>query len=302
MRLIGTADWHIRASNPQFRIDDYPMSTMNKVAYIVDIANRYKAGICVAGDIFDNVKVGYKYTNMLISILRKAKYGVYTVPGQHDQEHHGKDMLPTPYQTLIESGVIIDVNGKCVDGIVGIGWEGKLPNKCEYDNPDVIIMHYCVTEGDPPFFLEQEASSSRDLLKKYSQYSHLVCGDYHTPHITVHSSQLCINCGSIGRSSKDQYSHRPRVVLFDTKKPGKFKIIYLPIKPSKEVFNIPKETVIDDSFADQIKELAKELADRSERPNYVNTVKFLLKKSGGNKRHSQIAQKYLRIGRTSNGR
>jgi DNA repair exonuclease SbcCD nuclease subunit len=298
MRAIAVADIHVRASNPQFRIDNYPDMILWKVEFIVDTANWYKAKICIAGDIFDNVLVGYRYTNRLIQILRKAKYGIYTVPGQHDQEHHGQDMTPTPYQTLIESGVIIDVNGKCVDGIYGLGWECEFSDVRKGTNPGILIIHYCVTDGVPPFFLEGNAKSSEEILQKYDMFSHIVCGDYHIPHINSSEKRLCINCGSIGRSNKDQMEHKPRIVLFDTKRPGKYKKIFIPIKSSDEVFNVPEEVEVDEKFSEQIKELAEELANKEERPNFVNTVKYIMQKSKAPLRQNKIAQKFLRMGRT----
>ncbi len=297
MKGIAVADIHTRASNPQFRIDSYPIAILNKVKFIVKTANKYRATIFIAGDIFHNLKVSYKYTNQLIRILRKAKYGIYTVPGQHDQEHHEQDMTPTPYQNLIEAGVITDVNGKCINGICGIGWEGVSPTISNDVAHSILIMHYCVTDGTPPFFLKKSAKSSTEIIKQYSKYSHIICGDYHVPHIKRIGDQLCINCGAIGRSNKDQYNHKPRIVLFDTDRPGKYKIIYVPIEPPEKVFNIPVDMEVDDTFSDQIKELAEELSNKSKRPSFTNTVKILMNKSNAPSRQINIAQKFINIGR-----
>ena len=301
---LAVADLHIRSTNPQYRIDDYPIAILKKVSFIISTANRYKASIFIAGDIFDNVRVGYKYTNKLIKILRKAKYGIYTIPGQHDQEHHEQDMEATPYQTLIESGVIHDVNNIRIDGIFGIGWESSRPE--DETSGDVLIMHYCVTPNEPPFFLKDSASSAFELSNRFSNWKTIICGDYHIPHIFVNKmgnkcNNLLINCGSIGRSNKDQWNHKPRVVLFDTKRPGIYKNIFIPVESSEKVFNIPDDIPINEEFSAQIKELAGELLSKNDRPTFGNTVKFIMQKSMASKRKIDIARKFISIGNANNG-
>ena len=109
-RYILAADLHIRSSKPQFRIDKFEATVLRKVAFIVYCANKSKADILFAGDIFHNILVKTRLINKVIRILKKCKGKIYAIPGQHDMENHSDDLLPSPFLTLAEAGVIIDVS------------------------------------------------------------------------------------------------------------------------------------------------------------------------------------------------
>jgi DNA repair protein SbcD/Mre11 len=294
MKYILTSDWHVRASNPKYRVDEYSESLFNKIAWIVRLSNKMNIPIIVPGDLFENIRVGIRTINRLIRILKKCKNKIYCVPGQHDKEFHGVDLLPTPYLNLMESGAIVNLGNVKIDNLYGIGWAEKSSEKYEVDDDTVIVMHYCTTPGDPAFFLEENALSSDDVLRSFSEFRNIVTGDYHTPHVKISNikGQILVNPGCIGRSKKDQINFKPRVYILDTKSRSVSKI-YIPIRPSEDVFNIPENVdVIDKEFSEHIEKIIESSKNEENKPSFISTVRNILKVGNFTDRQKEIAEKF----------
>lgn len=74
MNIIATADWHLSKTTPISRTDtDYFQTCLDKVQQIVDYARKFDAIICVAGDIFDNLRVTPYMINRLYEILHGVR-------------------------------------------------------------------------------------------------------------------------------------------------------------------------------------------------------------------------------------
>jgi DNA repair exonuclease SbcCD nuclease subunit len=295
-KYILCADLHIRSSRPQYRIDNFGETVLYKLKFIVWCANKHNAHIIIAGDIFDNIKIGTRVINRVIRILKKCKNKVYAVPGQHDMEMHGEDLLPSPYLTLVEAGVIIDVSGTTADNVCGIKWEGNYWIPAKINDKMVMVVHHTITPQEPPFFLKDSAMSADDLMEKLSPFNYIVCGDYHSPHTKIKKNvfggrQVLINCGSLTRSSKDQYDYQPCIYLLDTAV-SKFKKIKVPIKPAEEVFRIPKDTKAEDAKLSEHIANIIELTKAEGKPDFITTVKVIMKDEEFSDKQRNLALKY----------
>ena len=308
MKYICSADWHLRSTNPVSRLDDYSETILRKIGFIVECANQYNAAMLVAGDLLHNTKVStvsYEAINRLSALLKQCTKGVYAVPGQHDLLNHNEDITKSPYGTLVDSGAIINIavnpalkQGTIVENIYGCGWGYMDFTDNEHmhnSSADIVLLHFCVTPGDPPFFLAEQAKKSSDVASYFNSYMFIIAGDYHIAHKYKHKNTLLINCGSVGRSNKDQMNHKPACYLIDTDKPGKVKRIIIPHKSAEEVFS--KASLVQDThtseFSDKIKELSELLKDKKKQPNFKNTVLYLMKKYNTTKEEIELAESYM---------
>jgi exonuclease SbcD len=289
-RYILSADWHIRGSRPQYRIDDYCETLLGKIEFIVDTANKHDADIIVAGDIFNNIKVGIRVINRVIQILRKLKGTCYTVPGQHDLEGHNDTLDPTPYYNLIEAGVICNLTSNPINNIYGVGWEGKLDTEVNFASDPILVIHHCITPEEPPFFLKDSAMSAQELFDSCPEFRFIVSGDYHVPFVAELDGRYIINCGCISRSNKDQVNFEPRVYLLDSDS-REINPIYIPIRPWEEVFSIPKESALDTQFSENITNILK-LTESDEKPDFITTVRHIMSDEQFTSRQRKLADKY----------
>ena len=287
MKYICTADLHFTHLRPKHRIDNYMETSLKKLQWIVLTANKYGATLLIAGDIFDGIKVPSLLVNKVIDILSKCKNGVLSVAGQHDMEYKSLDLEPSPYYTLQKASVITHIGSK--DKIKGISWGEKNKRNGEA----ILLIHATITPKEPPFFLEDQAVSATDALRKYQGYRYIVSGDYHTPFVKKIKGRALINCGPMLRSNKDQVDFRPRVYLLDTDQ-DLIKPLYIPIEVSDKVFNIPKEVEVDNAFSEKMKEFILKLSKSEERPDYPTVVKMIVKETDSTKRVRDLSEKYIR--------
>ena len=290
-KYILSSDWHVRSSRPQFRIDNFTEALFRKVNFIIKCANKHNAHIIIAGDIFDNIKVGTRTINRLIRVLKKCKNKIYAVPGQHDMENHGDDLLPSPYLTLVEAGVIIDVSGVVIDNVYGIKWEGDLSfSERMINEKSVLIIHHTVTPKEPPFFLS-DAIEAKEVLNMFPHFKYIVCGDYHSPHVTKQEKRTLVNCGCLARSNKDQIDYEPKIWFLNTDT-GKFGSMKIPIEPGEEVFRIPKDTKADqENLSEHIQNII-ELTKAEGKPEFITTVKMIMKDESFTDKQRELALKY----------
>lgn len=289
---IFSADWHIRASKPQYRVDEYSTTILDKVQFIVDTANKYDADIIVAGDVFHNIKVGTRTVNRLIQILKKLKGKCYAVFGQHDLEGHNEDMTPTPYLTLMLSDVIVNLADYDIfDNICGVPWEGQLNiDSKKINDESILVIHHCVTPEKSPFFLEDSAMTAQEILDSCPEFKYIVSGDYHVPFVVKEGDRMVINCGCIGRSNKDQIDYEPRIYLLEQDK-KKLSVIKIPIRPGDEVFHIPKDMSLDTHFSEHIEEILKS-TNKDEKPDFITTVHVIMRDPEFTDRQRALADKY----------
>src|SRR6056297_3378153 len=127
-RFVLCADLHIRSNKPKHRKDDYFESVVVKLQQIIDLANKRKANILCAGDIFDHTKVGHKVVNKIIDVLNSFNHKFYVVYGQHDSTYHSKNLENSPLYTLLDKKNVILLNSKKpkkINGfyVYGCSWE-----------------------------------------------------------------------------------------------------------------------------------------------------------------------------------
>jgi len=227
---------------------------------------------------------------VVIKILRKLEKTCYAIVGQHDLEGHNDTLDPTPYYNLMEAGVICNLTSNPVNNIYGVGWEQELNTEIEPNDESILVIHHCITPEKPPFFLEDSAMSAQEILDSCPEFKYIVSGDYHVPFISNDNDRYLINCGSIGRSNKDQMQHQPMIYLLELDK-GKITPIKIPVKHPDEIFHIPKELSLDSQFSDHIQEIL-DATSKEEKPDFITTVRIIMKDESFTGKQRELADYY----------
>jgi len=269
MKIVATADWHIRAKNPRIRNDEYAMTQYRKIKWILDLAEKKGADVAVAGDIFDAPRCPYWLLVMYIDLFKRFHKKIYVVPGQHDLHFHNPDLANTPLGALLSAKIVEIPNNK---GVRGVGWEEELPEKGSH----VLLWHFPVTPEEPPFFME-DAVSAEDMMDQLESkgYGLIITGDYHVAHCTLSEHCILVNPGPIMRSSKDKIDYIPKVFFYDN---GMIEEYEIPIE--KDVFDLEKLEQDDrKEFSDDLKELIESFSEETKFLNYWEVVQNVAKKA-----------------------
>jgi len=227
---ILTADWHIRATAPECRLDDFLSAMWRKVEAVFDLAKTHNCPILIAGDIGHR----HQWPNWLIEKFIRLinRYGatIYAIPGQHDLPQHNLALKQkSAYGILVEGNHIIeDIKiiihlGRKIDSFpFGIGLRHS-----EKKEPYIAMTHQMVIEGKPDW-PGQQAYSAAGLLKKYPEYKLILSGDNHKAFTVKYKNRLLVNPGSLTRTTAIQADHKPRVYLWDSNA-NEVEAVYLPI-------------------------------------------------------------------------
>ena len=227
---VGCGDIHVDNQSPKYRLDDYWAAVQWKLTWIVNFTNTAHARLLIAGDLFNSSRASTHVINVIMAILQKANKTPYCVAGQHDLIHH-TDIEQTPIWNLKTAGVIrlLDETSK---QFTGVSFENDIPT---VEN-EFLIIHKCVTEKEPPFFLE-DAVSAQDMMKEYPNYKYIISGDYHPAHYHQYKGRHLINVGTMMRNKKGMDQHVPCVWLIDTDSED-VERYDIPVLPYDEVFDL----------------------------------------------------------------
>lgn len=230
MKVLAAGDLHIDNGRPHYRRDDYWGTAQRKLKSIIDIANENDARLKIAGDIFNSSRASTHVINVTMAIFQKAKYLPCVVPGQHDLIHH-TNLAQTPLYNLHIAGALKIID-KVHNNVTGVGFEQPIPA----EGNEFLLIHKCITEKEPPFFLE-DAVSAKTMMDDYPDYKYIISGDYHPAHVHEKDGRWLINTGTMLRNKKDQTKHKPTVWLIDTDE-NTVTGIEIPHEPFDEVFDI----------------------------------------------------------------
>ena len=245
---ILTADWHIRAMAPVCRTDDFLVAMWKKVEFILDLSDKYRIPILIAGDI----GLKSQWPNWLLEEFigkvkaKKDKAGVYAIPGQHDLPDHNLDLWRASAIGVLhesEAVIFLGVDGQKLVSLDKPGLWSIFPFSYGVDitssiseiedgiakSPLIAIAHTLVTERAPESFLADKAQSAMNLLERFPEYDLILTGDNHKPFVQEHEGRLLINPGSLMRTTADQADHKPRVYLW-YHEDNRVEPVYLPIE------------------------------------------------------------------------
>lgn len=277
MRMIITADWHIRNTRPRCRIDEDWIKTQQKALnQIAEICENKNAPLMVVGDIFNsNSDTSFECINMVQKLADRIG-GIYILAGNHDLPYHSSENID-------KSAIGVLLQSENVFKIEDYSDEFSAPNFDEERNPMPYMFIHTLTipSKDKPDFIECETPES--LLEKYPTAKWIFTGDYHRNFVYEEDGRYVINSGCLIRQVSDMKDYQCGVYFVDTEKEI---IEFIPIIDNEELVNdeyIIRENEREErieSFVNKLKDVESvslDFIDNVEKALLVNKIDEKLK-------------------------
>lgn len=221
MKVLITADWHIKGERPICRLDDDWIASQRKtISEIREAFSKYGCDqIWILGDLFDAPRCSTEAVNMLVEELLKFPEGsVRVLCGNHDLKDHNYDNLNVCSIGTIKK-VFGDIPNRLDCGALEIS-ANPFGMDDENSHADIICTHQLTFPDDATRGIFG-GSTADELLAKWPQANIIFTGDYH--HGYVHSElkdnliwRYVVTPGCINIQKADELDYEPFVVLWDT--------------------------------------------------------------------------------------
>jgi len=275
MKILCAGDLHARERAPRNRVDNFYMTMIGKLHWILATARKVAADVVVfPGDVFDSFRASDSLKRVLI--LHFMGTDVFCVAGQHDQRRHTQDLSNPPLGVLEASGVVRILNqrpevlSRCA--FYGASWGEEVPRIEHGDYFNVLAIHRMIIKGRQLWPGQEGYIAAKNLLRR-TGFDLIVSGDNHQFFQEELDGRRLVNCGSVMRQSIDQWDHEPAVVVVDTGGDGSVEAIPIPIVPSERVFDLARSSE-EKAKSEDLERYVDALADVSEHED-LNFVRFL---------------------------
>lgn len=217
MKLLITADWHIRKTRPVCRIDEDWMETQsNAVEQVLKLAVKYKTDVCIVGDLFhSNSDTDFECLQLIQNFAIKLKehnLKVYVLAGNHDLMYHSS-------LNIGRSAIGIIFRSENIFPLSKLGENVSAPNFDEevIDN-EIVFRHVLVFPDEKSIPFNVEAKTAKDLLKESPSAKWIFTGDMHKNFHYEKNGRHVINPGCLLRQVSDFIDYEPCVYLVDTER------------------------------------------------------------------------------------
>lgn len=226
MKVLITADWHIRGERPICRLDDDWIESQRKT--IAAIREVYEKTGCeqmwILGDLFDAPKCATAAVNMLIEELQKFPGSVRVLCGNHDLKDHNYGNLEECSIGTIKH-LFADVPEELsfvsvADGPLKVS-ANPFGLDDEESSADIICTHQLTFPNEEARPMADCGVLAQDLLDKWRYAEIIFTGDYH--HAFVYKedwdtlpARYVVNPGCINIQKADELDYIPGVYVWDT--------------------------------------------------------------------------------------
>lgn len=246
MKLLITGDLHLRASNPENRVDNFFETQLNKIEQIFQIASKNKCQVILCpGDVFDNPRPSFDVLEYYIKLFKKYSIGsgnnddieFLTIWGQHDQRFRTKERTAL---RLMESLGYMQTFKQITYGkdicIYGCDYGEEIPTIEDMDKINILMIHKTIL--DKPKWVGQEDFLQSDKLAKKHPYDIIISGDWHHKVFYKSKNQTILNCGCIVRKTINEADIIPQIYMLEINEDLEYELTNLPIihKPADKVF------------------------------------------------------------------
>jgi hypothetical protein len=221
MKVLLTADWHIRGDRPRCRVDeDWIDSQRQDIAAVRKIADVNNVDeMWILGDLFHQPRCATEAVVMVLDELKKFDCQVRILPGNHDLPFHD-------YQNLDKCslGVILksypELVSREVEVFPGEGYGvaaypfGRDPT---WPVCDVWATHRLVFEDEEARPMKDVGQTAQELLDAFTDVREMiVTGDYHHGYVhTGPDNRRVVTPGCLNIQVADMADYRPRVYIWD---------------------------------------------------------------------------------------
>ena len=237
MKLIATADWHIRATRPRCRIDEDWMQTQRKaLQQLVKIAKEKEAPVFVVGDLFNsNSDTTFECIQMVQQTADQLGE-LYVLAGNHDLPYHSSENIEkSAIGVLLNSQNIFSIKNY----MEHLLYDFSASNFDEEDNKaaEIVFKHVLCFPDVKSLPPNVDALTAKDLLSEFKNAQWIFTGDYHHNFHYEKNGRHVINPGCLLRQASDFKDYECGVYYVDTENEI---VEFIPI--------IDNEQFIDDSY------------------------------------------------------
>lgn len=239
MKLIITADWHLRATRPRCRIDeDWYATQRNAVKQVKNIALEKKCSVAIVGDIFNsNADTSFQCIQIIQDFAKELKdnnLSLYILAGNHDLPYHSSENIE-------KSAVGILFNSDNIFPIQDLDKTGKEISAGNFDeevkNVKYVFRHILCFPDLKSLPPNVNAITAKELLVETPKAEWVFTGDYHHNFHYAKNGKNVVNPGCLIRQASDMKDYQCGVYFVDTEKDV---AQFIPI--------IDKEQFVDDSY------------------------------------------------------
>lgn len=226
MKILITADWHIKGERPICRLDENWIESQRKT--IQEIRNIFESNLCdqmwILGDLFDAPKCSTAAVNMLIGELRKFPFdSVKVLCGNHDLKDHNYGNLEECSIGTIKH-LFADVPIEIQDSFGCLTKVSAKPFGLDEETTDanIVCTHQLTFPNAEARPIEDCGVLAQDLLDKWRFTDLIFTGDYHHAFIYEFKdvvkgrNRYVVNPGCINIQKADELDYQPGVYVWDT--------------------------------------------------------------------------------------
>ena len=240
MKILITADWHVRGEKPICRTEENWIDSQRKT--ISEIRSAFVLNKCdqiwILGDLFDSPRCSTEAVNMLIDELKKFPYdSVKILCGNHDlKDHNYENLEGCSIGTVLKFFDTIPCRFSISPLKISANAFGLDDEKSD---AQIICTHQLTFPDEKSRPVENCGVLAQDLLDKWRNAEIIFTGDYHhgyiyketetTPFMVVASGRYVVTPGCINIQKADELDYKPFVVIWDVQDSTetKFEKIYL---------------------------------------------------------------------------
>lgn len=227
MRILCTADWHLRGDAPVCRVnpDEWLDDQRKSVEQLYDIVEKESCDeVWILGDLFHRARTSTEATNQALSLLQGfGETPVRVLIGNHDMLAHAysnvdKSTIGAIYALnrvyeLRTRDWVDEVDGKKVLTELQAYPFGTEPDKIPECN--IWATHQLVFPDNDARPLPNIGIIAEDLLKR-SQAQIIATGDYHHGYVKTFGDTKVVTCGCLNIQASDMADYKPRCYILDT--------------------------------------------------------------------------------------
>ena len=271
MKLIVTADWHLRHTPPRcLKPCDWIGVQKKALGQIAKYAEEFGANVACVGDIFHNVNdTDFELVSMVQDFalkLDKHDLSLYILAGNHDLPFHAIDNLPkSAVNTLYNSYNIYPLK-QLNKNVSAADFGGDVEDK------KYVFRHILTFPSDKDMPPGCDGKSAFDLMAETPSARWIFVGDYHRHFVVYGHDCVVVNPGCLTIQAADFADYNPVVYYVDTKTSD---VQELAIKVESEM-----QDLTDIADVTDYDEFINKVRDQNELTvDFVSNVKKALRKA-----------------------
>lgn len=208
LKVLFTADWHIRGEAPRCRVDeDWLASQAYDIQSVMDVAKEQQVdAICIIGDLHHQSVIATEALNMLLAELARAPCPVWILPGNHDLPYHA-------YEQLKKSslGIVLKQYPELCTDAFG-KWDAYPFGKDAPGQAPLRFVHRLVFPNAAARPIEDCGQTAEDIAAEFPGNRVILCGDYHHQFdVTLPDGRRVVNPGCLNVQAADMEGYQPQV-------------------------------------------------------------------------------------------